>query len=513
MRSAFWEICVLAAVVSATRALPARAEGAATEACAAIVKTYEALKAHGDPDQAQLTLAQRTKKKVEAFAGIAKSLEISDGDLERLVSNSGAKYTAEDLEILRKYTRLVDVINQYAEMRIYLSALSEDNLAAYEELNKAMAQDKATLGFASGKSNSRYLATVQKAKAKELNLALNDVVFEANARMGEALEKCRELGGKVVAGKYEPGLLANWREDLATDQMLHKKYVEELKIDKPKVDKLQLKISQAGSDAKEQAARDELRALQRKMLEDNGRRLLYEKRASDLSKKIEQGSADFAASYDLLDLSSTMPEGKLNSDRIPKVELPYMQDAAGNKISLYQPSAEDKAAWQTVFKYENEYSATERVRRELNLAVDVRKRNLKRLIQAVNSLTGKVYGVKFTETAIGKQWAEYANGWIKEAQTTAKKHWISLLVGTSSSVVIGLVKYEIGKISDDKIKEDKAKGDSGDSKDLKGKKAPAGGDKDSDDDSDDDDATPKRSVKPGPGKKAPVDQPGADAEK
>ena len=132
-----------------------------------------------------------------AVRGFVGSLVLGEGDWRNLFIQSGKPFTANDLATVRKYSRLLDSLNDYAQMRLMVRAFANEPAAVYSHLTELTAAETAEFeqGF---QTIDSYVSAV---KVKGKGLPLNDIVYEAQSRILNVIERCNTLGGKLNGGE------------------------------------------------------------------------------------------------------------------------------------------------------------------------------------------------------------------------------------------------------------------------------------------------------------------------
>ena len=110
---------------------------------------------------------------------------LSQGQWKSIFLRSGKTFTPEDAVALRRLNRVLDVLNDYARMRLTVKAFANEPSVAYSRLNELTVD--ATEKFHEGLMTIDAYVTARKTAAAEL--PLNDIVWESERRMLTSLDR------------------------------------------------------------------------------------------------------------------------------------------------------------------------------------------------------------------------------------------------------------------------------------------------------------------------------------
>ncbi len=400
---------------------------------------------------------QKIAIQFRAYRGFFRSFRLAEGDWKTLLGFKGKAFTPNDLAIIRKYNRLLDGLNDYAQMRLVMRSFANERPVLYTKLNDATAD--ATAKYLSGELTAeKYLAArVEAAKALELN----DVVGEAEKRMLAAVERCAELGGGRLAGREGEGLIAPVEANVRAFQTNVARAVKAIQGEKAELTRLQSQLSGAADRAAAQAKIDDL---QRELLEDTADRDLWKSRLDGETKLLEGYYADFATNYDQLELWMNMRAGRINSEVVQPFDLP----------DAFVPSQAQMRGWKDLSDNALVDASNQLVIGEAKLFIQTQAGRTRSFVRKLNDMTGKYFGQKFTDSQAGQGFKDYSD---RAAVAFLKR--AGAVVGISVPPTLG-VKYA-DKVwnwffADDKKTAAPAKPDSSAKPDLSAKPDPAGDD-------------------------------------
>jgi hypothetical protein len=281
------------------------------------------------------------------------ALTLGEGDWRSLFLKSGKPFTPNDLASVRKYSRLMDTINDYSEMRLVIHAFANEPKVAVDELMHAMADVPM-------RSIDKY---VEIAREKGKELPLNDVVYESMRRMLNVLERCHTL--EVELNRAEMNV---WKYDESIEA----------------AEKLMIKAKASGN----------MPEYRRHL----GDRDLGLERRDKAARILEIKSLEFVKNRDQVEIFVNLRSGVVNSEAVAPFDMP----------EAFTVSSEQVGRWASLYDRALGRSVNALVKDEVTLTAKAQIGKTRVLVRDLNKLTQQISGRTFTKTQAGAHLEQFA---------------------------------------------------------------------------------------------------------
>jgi hypothetical protein len=319
----------------------------------------------------QLTWWRKVIMRFRAYRSFAKSFVLSEGQWRSLFTQSGKRFTRWDLVKIRKWNHMLDVISPYGEMRLVVRAFANEPAPVVNRLFELTSD--AGKEFAQGLETVDAYVNKLKSVATSQGLPLNDIVWEAQRRMLNVLDRCRVLGGRINGGTLEGGEIALAEKRVSDAQVRIKEIAAKIEADK-----------EAGHS----------RALLMHTADLDSWNEILDLRVKDLNAKY----FEFVQNRSQIEIFANLRNGKVNSEAVAAYDMP----------DIFVVSQAQLAAWQPVFDTALYNSTNELVLGELTRTAQAKVGATRSVIRGLNKMTEQVVGRQFTDTDYGREFEQYA---------------------------------------------------------------------------------------------------------
>ncbi len=368
----------------------------------------------GDPKDLQLKWYQKIVLRFKAYKGFFSSLKIP----------IRKNYSKGDLAIVRKYNRLLDALNEYAQMRLIMKSFTNERASIYLRLNKLTVETSEDYVRASLTAENY----VEARRAVAADLELNDIVFEAEKRMLKIVESCRVLGG----GKLGPQVFEGKIRILETNIAHFRNTIHRIEVDLARTEKEIAELRNKIDEAEDAETESKLIAeLNQKLFWKNratGELGISKQRLDVSAQDLEKLYTDFVTNYEMIELFKDLPIGRISGEKVQTFDLP----------EPFMVRRDELRVWDEIYQRAMDGSMTGLVKGELKLFVSTRLGNTRRFIREMNQLTSKYFGQKFTETTYGVEFKKFEQSLV---MNMVSKGFSALKIAAPPSIVAALVKY------------------------------------------------------------------------
>lgn len=327
--------------------------------------------AGSDLRELQLNWWKKMIVRFNARRRFVKAMIVGEGDWRNIFIRSGKPFTLDDLATIRKYNRLLDGLNDYAQLRLMVRAFANEPAAVYTRLTELTVD--ATAEYAKGfMSIDTYVGAI-KAAAATAKLPLNDIVFETQKRILTVIERCNTLGGKLNGAELGQGeVVRAERGVVEAEEQLHKIEAQLL----------------ADAEAKDSHA----------LIQHRADRDLARQRLDLAARILGDKSFEFVRNRDLIETFVNLRGGKINWETVQRFDMadPFYVDQS--RID----------AWAPIYERSLARSINRQFKHEVSLAIKAQIGGTRKAVRSLNKLTEQVTGRLFTDTTTGKGLQTYA---------------------------------------------------------------------------------------------------------
>jgi hypothetical protein len=346
------------------------------------------------PDFAVLnqTFLQKIQHRFRLYRNFVRALQMTEGDWRNLFTVSGRPFTVEDWVVIRKYNRLFAVLNEHARMRLVFKAFTQERPVLYAKLNERTASQ--TADYLEGTLSATDYLSARAQAATELRM--NGIVAEAETRMLGAVRRCKELAGGRMDGGDARSLIDIAEDNLRSIQRSSSDLRGRITQTQSTIQRLRGEVRTAPAATRE-SLRTELRTTERTLARQEADLALWAEREKIEIRELKRMYLQFIESFDSIELFVNLRRGRINSEEVQAFNLP----------DSFIPAREEIAAWQSFYDRALFNSTNELVLNESRLFFRSAVGETRAFVRQMNELTGKYFGKRFTESALGQEFLEY----------------------------------------------------------------------------------------------------------
>jgi hypothetical protein len=322
-----------------------------------------------------------------------KAFTISDAEAARLFGLAGKTFTENDLVLVRKLNRLLDVLNEYTRMRLVVKAFAQERPALYEALNRETAEQ--TDRYLNGLLIEADYLEARRVAAERLKL--NGIVNEAEKRMLRVVSRLKDLGGGTFAGRKSKSVIDLAEDNLRSYQAQVRQHRESLVRLTERESLIRMDRANSGS-AEHRAALDiRLRELQRSKLREQADIQLWIQRERTEAENLKKMYVDFVEAYDSLGTFANLRRGRVNSEEVQAFDIPDPFVPVGNEMEVWKEFY-DRALYN---------STHELVLNETSQFFKAQAGSTRRFVREMNENTGRWFGMRFTDSPLGQEFLQF----------------------------------------------------------------------------------------------------------